>query len=192
MTCLCGKCTVKNCDKKKTLKMRLIGKRNRNTGRYAELKLLKLFEKWNVSIHRTIASGKLKSVADIVNNQKELFISDFYSDSIVKGQTIRIENKKRQYRVFKKYYEQSNDKILWIKGFCYIIPQAIFAKLLNGTNKEEFTLNIVDDINNKALHSFFNQDNANIVTLISPDNNSNKYLDFLFCVDENIIDKIGK
>ena len=189
MSCLCPKCTVKNCDKKKKLQHRLTGKRNRNSGRYAELKLLKLFEKWGIEVHRTIASGQLKSIADIIDTQKELFISDFYSDDIVKGQTIRIENKKRQYKVFKKYYEKCDKTILYIKEFCYIMTQDTFTNILTSNNWSlDFT--VLDDTGNKALHDFFEQDNADIVTIISPDDNSNRYLDFLFCIKENIFKKM--
>lgn len=187
MACLCSKCTVKNCDKKRSLKRRLLGKRNRNTGRYAELKLLKLFEAWHIDIQRTIASGRLKDIADVVPENADLFVSDFYSDDIIRGQRIRIENKKRQYKVFKRYYENDNN-ILYLKDFCYIIPQHIFAELLNGNKEYDFTVS--EDTGNKLLHLFFEQDNADIVTLISPDDNTNRYKDFLFCVKEDIFKKL--
>ena len=135
------------------------------------------------------ASGQLKSIADIIDTQKELFISDFYSDDIVKGQTIRIENKKRQYKVFKKYYEKCDKTIVYIKEFCYIMTQDTFANILTSNNWSlDFT--VLEDTGNKALHDFFEQDNADIVTIISPDDNSNRYLDFLFCIKENIFKKM--
>lgn len=190
MVCLCNQCTVKSCKMKKTLKKRVIGKKNRNTGRYTEQKLLKLFQLWNINIHQTIASGSLKQVTNRLSNKdKDLFISDFYVDDLVKGEVIRIENKKRQYKVFKKFYEKiDNNKVLLIKNFCYILSQSDFKELLDGNINQH--LEVIEDKNNKLLHDFFKQDNAQIVSLISPDELSNRYKEFLFCIDIKTFNKL--
>lgn len=191
MPCICNQCTVRNCKMKKTLKKRTLGKRNRNTGRYAEQKLLKLFQSWNINIHQTIASGSLKQVTNRLSKQdKDLFISDFYTEDLLKGEVIRIENKKRQYKVFKKYYEKTGDKPLIIKDFCMIVNQTEFKNMLDGKFNQPYE--VIEDKNNKLLHDFFNQDNAQIVSLISPDDNSSRYKDFLFCIDNKIINKLIK
>lgn len=191
MVCLCNQCTVKSCKMKKTLKKRVIGKRNRNTGRYAEQKLLKLFQSWNININQTIASGSLKQVTNRLSDKdKDLFVSDFYTKDLIKDKVIRIENKKRQYKVFKKYYEQTTDKILLIKNFCYILGQNDFKTLLDGKINQH--LEVIEDKNHKLLHDFFKQDNAQIVSLISPDESSNRYKDFLFCIDIKTYNKIMK
>lgn len=192
MVCLCNQCTVKSCKMKKTLEKRVIGKRNRNTGRYAEQKLLKLFQSWNIKIHQTIASGSLKQVTNRLSKKdKDLFISDFYTEDLVKGEVIRIENKKRQYKVFKKYYEQTDvSRVLLIKNFCYILSQSDFKKLLDGNINQH--LEVIEDKNNKLLHDFFKQDNAQIVSLISLDELSNRYKDFLFCIDIKTMNKLIK
>lgn len=191
MPCICNQCTVRNCKMKKTLKKRTLGKRNRNTGRYAEQKLLKLFQSWNINIHQTIASGSLKQVTNRLSKQdKDLFISDFYTEDLLKGEVIRIENKKRQYKVFKKYYEKTGDKPLIIKDFCMIVNQTEFKNMLDGKFNQPYE--VIEDKNNKLLHGFFNQDNAQIVSLISPNDNSSRYKDFLFCIDNKIINKLIK
>lgn len=181
MVCLCNKCTAKECIMKRTLKKRVLGKRNRNTGRYAEQKLLKLFQSWNIKIHQTIASGSLKQVTSrLTETNKDLFVSDFYTTDLIKGETIRIENKKRQFNVFKKYYYKTDlNTVLYIKDFCYIVSQNSFKRILDKDFSQ--VVLIEEDKNNKLLHKFFNQDNAQIVSLISTDELSNRYRDFLFC-----------
>lgn len=189
MVCLCSKCSAKGCVMKKTLKKRALGKRNRNTGRYAEQKLLKLFQSWNIKLNQTIASGSLKQVTSrLTGKDKDLFVSDFYTNDLIKGETIRIENKKRQFNVLKKYYYKTDlNKVLYIKDFCYIVSQNSFKKILDG-EINQFIL-AEEDKNNKLLHNFFRQDNAQIVSLISPDELSNRYRDFLFCFDTNTYKK---
>ena len=69
------------------------------------------------------------------------------------------------------------------------MTQDTFANILTSNNWSlDFT--VLEDTGNKALHDFFEQDNADIVTIISPDDNSNRYLDFLFCIKENIFKKM--
>ena len=69
------------------------------------------------------------------------------------------------------------------------MTQDTFANILTSNNWS-LDSTVLDDTGNKALHDFFEQDNADIVTIISPDDNSNRYLDFLFCIKENIFKKM--
>lgn len=194
MGCLCSECTVNDCERKKSLQKRRQGKRNRNTGRYIEDKLLKLLKSWNLPAEKTIASGSMKVVSNRLKGQKYLFSGDLYTTGIVKGKRIKIESKKRAYKLFKKYYEitkQSNiDYIVHIKGLCYLMQQNDFYNLIRGSSA--LNIDIIEDKQNKSLHSYFNQDNADIVTLISPDENSNKYLPFIFCLREKTFNEIMK
>ena len=48
----------------------------------------------------------------------------------------------------------------------------------------------IDDKQFKGLHNFFKQDNADIVTLISPNNKGTRYLDFIFCFKETTYKKL--
>lgn len=189
MKCLCGKCTVKHCDKKINLAKRLQGKKNRNSGRYAEKKLKALFGKWDIKIEPTISSGSLKQVTGKVKNQKYLFSGDFYSSDIIKGTRLKIECKKKQYSVFKRYYELVNEyDSVWIKGFCILINQDNFKDLINKALISNPYC--VEDKQFKGLHKFFDQDNADMVAMISPNPDTNRYNDFIFAIKENLFKKL--
>lgn len=188
MKCLCEQCQVKDCDKKKNLAKRKQGKTNRNTGRYCENKLLKLFKEWDIPIEKTVASGQLKEVASRLKNQKYLFSGDFYTTGLIKGSRLKIENKKRCYSDFRKYYLLTDYDICHIKGFCYLVSQAELKRILDKENNQRVIE--VEDKKHKGLHNFFEQDNADIVTLISPNKEDTRYLDFIFCFKENIYKKL--
>lgn len=188
MKCLCSECQVISCDKKKNLAKKKQGKTNRNTGRYAENKLLDLFKEWGISIEKTVASGQLKEVASRLKNQKYLFSGDFYTSDLIKGIRLKIENKKRQYSDFRKYYLLSDLDICHIKGFCYLVSQKELKAILDKENKQKVIE--IDDKQFKGLHNFFEQDNADIVTLISPNAKGTRYLDFIFCFKENTYKKL--
>ena len=190
MSCLCSQCTVKNCDKKKSLKRRVQGKKNRSTGYYAEKKLLKLFTDWNIPISQTVASGRLKNVSNKVK-QKYLFSGDFYCDNLVKGKRLKIENKKRVYSVFKRYYTLTENQIYHIKNLCYLVSQDTLKHIIDG---KEIVDKITDneDKQFKMLHTFFEQDNADIVSMISPSEDSNRYMNFIFAIKENIFKRLIK
>jgi Mg2+ and Co2+ transporter CorA len=90
--------------------------------------------------------------------------------------------------VFKRYYELTDKGICHIKGFCYLIPQLYFEDIiLHGTRHKYYD---VEDEKFKVLKNFFAQDNSDIVTLISPREDSNRYLDFIFCVTESMYEKL--
>lgn len=187
MKCLCSECQVKTCDKKKNLAKRKQGKTNRNTGRYAENKLLELFKEWDIPIEKTVASGQLKSVSSRVK-QKYLFTGDFFTSGLIKDKRLKIENKKRQYSDFRKYYLLSDLDICHIKGFCYLVSQKELKAILNKENNQKVIE--IEDVKHKGLHDFFNQDDADIVTLISTNSKGTRYLDFIFCFKENIYEKL--
>lgn len=192
MKCLCEQCTVKNCDKKKSLVRRTQGKRNRNAGRYAEQKLQQLFKENNVAINATISSGALKSVAKQVGNQKYKFSGDFYSTEILKGTRLKIECKKRQYKLFKRYYSFCADrKIIQYGKFCVLMDaNTFFALIKKSLVPNIFPILQLPDRNITNLHKFFEQDNADIVAMISPNEQGNRYLDFIFAVTENTFKKL--
>lgn len=182
--CLCSQCTVTKCDRKEVSKRRAIGKRNRNTGRYAEKKLFALFNDWNIPIDKTFASGSKKELAKEFGDK---FSGDFNIQGLI-DQNIKIENKKKQYKMFKRFYELTQFGIIHIKGFCYLISQAIFQDII--LHKTRHTVLEIENKNFKVLENFFAQDNAEIVSMISPSPDSNRYLDFVFAVKEDIYNKL--
>lgn len=190
MPCLCQQCTVKNCDKKKNLKRRVQGKKNRSTGYYTEKKLLKLFTDWNIPISQTVASGRLKNVTNKVK-QKYLFSGDFYCDSLIKGKRLKIENKKRVYSIFKRYYALTDNQICHIENLCYLVNQDTLKRIIDNQELVDEIVSI-EDKQFKVLHSFFEQDNADIVSMISPYEDSNRYMNFIFGIKENVFKKLLK
>lgn len=175
---------MKSCSRNKTLKKRIIGKKNRATGKYAENKLFALFNDWNIPIDKTFASGSKKELAKEFGDK---FSGDFNIQGLL-NHNIKIENKKKQYSSFKRFYELTEKGICHIHGFCYLIPQAIFEEII--LHKTMHSSIDVEDKQFKVLHNFFNQDNADIVSLISPKTGSNRYLDFIFCVTENLYEEL--
>lgn len=190
MPCLCQQCTVKNCDKKKNLKRRVQGKKNRSTGYYAEKKLLKLFTDWNIPISQTMASGRLKNVTNKVK-QKYLFSGDFYCDNLIKGKRLKIENKKRVYSIFKRYYTLTDNQICHIENLCYLVNQDTLKQIIDGKEIVDKMISI-EDKKFKMLHTFFEQDNADIVSMISPSEDSNRYMNFIFAIKENVFKRLLK
>lgn len=184
--CLCSECTFKSCSRNKTLKRRVIGKKNRTSGRYAENKLFALFGDWGIEIDKTFCSGSKKELAEEFGDK---FSGDFNTKGLI-GSNVKIENKKKKYETFKRYYELTSNGICHIKGFCYLVPQYIFVDIVK--HKTRYSFSEVEDYKYKTLHDFFNQDNAEIVTLISPKPDSNRYLDFIFCVKEDLYEKLFK
>lgn len=179
MPCLCSQCTVQKCDKKKNLAKRIIGKRSRNTGRYAEKKLLKLFQKWNLNVKQTISSGSLKKQVIDKIQDPDMFVGDLIVT--IQGKQLRVENKLRQYKVFKKYYENTENNVILIPNLCYIISENQLYNILTG-EQTEITIKKMQDNKHKILRSFFQQDNADIVSIISPQITSRRYYPFLFCI----------
>lgn len=187
--CLCDECKVRKCDKKKNLVRRKQGKRNRNTGRYAE----KLFQKWcdehNLKATATVMSGKHKELANTVGTKKYLFSGDFHIENLTK-ERLKVEVKKRQFDLVRKYYAATKfGDVVHIKGFCYVLSADNLIAITQGrTNFNEVQ---IEDTKHALLHSFFEQDNADIVAIISQGEN-NRYLDFVFAIQENVYKKMMK
>lgn len=145
-----------------------------------------MFNEYGISIEKTFASGSKKELAKEFGDK---FSGDFNIQGLVNG-NIKIENKKKLYKVFKRFYDLTSKGICHIKGFCYLIPQVTFKDIMLNNGKHGHY--DVEDDKFVTLHNFFNQDNADMVTLISPRTDSNRYLDFIFCVSEDLYDKLIK
>ena len=187
--CLCDECKVTKCDKKKNLVKRKQGKRNRNTGRYAE----KLFQKWcydnNIKATATVMSGKHKELADKVDTKKYMFSGDFHIEGLTK-ERLKVEVKKRQLDLTHKYYAATKcNDVVHIKGFCYVVSADCLIAMTQG--RKDFNVVQIEDTKHALLHSFFNQDNADIVAMISQ-GDTNRYLDFVFAIQENVYKKITR
>ncbi len=186
--CLCDKCKVVSCDKKKSLAKRKQGKTNRNTGRYAE----KLFQKWcesrGIMVSATVMSGKHKELANQVTSKKYMFSGDFHIEGLT-SKRLKVEVKKRQLALLQKYYAATKfGDVCHIQGFCFVVSGEMFTEIV--CRHKDFNYVPIDDIKHALLHSFFDQDNADIVAMIAKD--GSRYLDFVFAIKENVFHKLLK
>ena len=177
---------MKNCPRKKINKRRIIGKKNRATGRYAENKLLALFTEWELPIEKTFASGSKKELAKEFGDK---FSGDFNIQGLL-DENIKIENKKKQYNVFKRFYDLTENGICYIKDFCFLIPQELFKDVIVHGIAHSYSE--IENNKFKVLENFFAQDNAEIVSMISPRPNSNRYMNFVFAVKKETYEKLLK
>lgn len=149
------------------------GKRNRRSGKRAEKKLHELLEGWGLEVTETVMSGQLKSYAKVFGKNKETE-KMFEGDRWVKilGKDRKIENKKRQ-DLNRLYKLTSEDKAVYIKDFCVVMSEELFKGLLLGVVPEVVE---IDDKRFSYLHEWFNQDNADMVSMVS------NYKPFMFAV----------
>jgi hypothetical protein len=105
----------------------------------------------------------------------------FEGDRWVKllGKDRKIENKKR--KNLNRIYKLVSDKAVYITDFCVIMTEEMFHGLILGvvpevteTKDERFTY----------LHEFFEQDNADIVSMVS------NYKPFLFAVSKKFWEEL--
>jgi len=131
------------------------GRANKRAGDYYERRLEKLLVEWGLHCWRVPMSGALK---------KEGFEGDLKVS--VYGRIRKVENKKRE-TGFERFYELVADgKAVIIEGFCAVVSQEVFYDLINAKKPREVIT--IEDKHFKGLHGFFKQDNADIVTMVSP------------------------
>lgn len=187
--CLCDQCKVTKCDKKKNLVKRKQGKTNRNTGRYAE----KLFQKWcdtnGIYAYPTIMSGKHKELADQIGEKQYMFSGDFHIEGITK-ERLKVEVKKRQISLLRKYYVATNyGDIVKVGKFCVLVSANTLLDIVRRHGNHSFVH--IEDTKHAMLHNFFDQDNADIVAMIAKGENG-KYLDFVFAISSQTFNKVLK
>ena len=131
------------------------GRANKRTGGNSERRLENLLKSWGLWCKRVPLSGALK---------KEGFESDLHVS--VYGRVRKLENKRRK-AGFERFYELVADgKAVVIEGFCAMVSQELFYDLINA--KKPRAVITIEDKQFKGLRGFFEQDNADIVTMVSP------------------------
>ena len=78
--------------------------------------------------------------------------------------------------------KKAEDGIIHIKGFAYLLRQDLFHALVNGVKLE--IANTVEDKGFKIVHTYFDQDNSDIVVISRP------YCGRLFYLKEKTYEKI--
>lgn len=147
--------------KELTTEVQKRGRANKSTGYQSEKKLEKLLQSWGLNCERVIGSGALAKIS------KGKLASQLAGDLrlAIQKKAYKIENKRRQ--SFKKWRELAEGYGGLIIGkFCVIVNQEAFRLLLceKIVPNPNAMLSLPDE-NMKWLHDFFEQDNADIVSL---------------------------
>lgn len=154
------------------------GRSNRINGKQTEKKCEKLLQSWGLVANRVPMSGALKLVGSVTPGLEDKLAGDL--KVTINGEQYLIESKRKQNS--NTWYKLAENGIVHIEGFCYLLRQDIMHYLVNG-GKFEPDVHIKDK-GFKALHSFFEQDNADIVTVWQP------WHDYLFFLSEATYKKI--
>lgn len=130
------------------------GRANQRAGYASEKRLEKMLKSWGLSCWRTPLSGAIK----LEGLDGDLRVS-------IRNRIRKVENKRRV--DLERFYKLiDGDKPVIIDGFAVLVSQDLFYDLVNGKKPNEVTS--IPDKQFKVLKSFFNQDNADIVTMVSP------------------------
>lgn len=146
------------------------GRANKRAGYYYEKQLEKLFTRWGLECWRVPMSGALK---------KEGLDGDLRVS--VYGRVRKVENKKRD-NLERFYKLVEGDQAVVIEGFCVLVPQDAFYDLINA--KKPGLVVTIPDRQFKGLHGFFDQDNADLVTMVSP------HKPFIFALSLSLWDEL--
>ena len=174
-------------ERKKSKSRVAIGRSNKQRGKKSEKKLLLHLQRQGFEARIVEGSGCLKKIK-----------SDADADLRIKirGKERKIENKKRQsFDRIRKLIGET--KILYITGFCYVMDENIFYEVVKsgGIAGERgitsilgniYPIREVSDRNFGELHKFFEQDNADIVSL------DESYKDFMFALQPGLFAEITK
>lgn len=154
------------------------GKSNRRNGRNAERELVAWLEKIGVEANLVPMSGALKSANIIKALANDEMVEKMRGDIKVqiKGNTYTIESKRNVNS--DSWYKKAEQGVIYIKGFAYLLRQDLFHAFVNDVELE--IVDEVDDKGFKIVHSYFEQDNSDIVVISRP------YCDRLFFIKEHV------
>lgn len=99
------------------------------------------------------------------------------------GSERKVENKKRV--TFDRVRKLVGEGVLYITGFCYILNENNFYKIIKG-EIEIPSIREVSDRNYSDIHKFFEQDHSDIVSL------DQSYKDFMFCITPALFQEISE
>lgn len=158
------------------------GKSNRRNGRNAERELVAWLEKIGVKANLVPMSGALKSTNVIKALANDEMIEKMRGDIKIElnGNTYTVESKRNVHS--DSWYKKAESGVIHIKGFAYLLRQDLFHAFVNGV--ELPIANVVEDKGFKIVHSYFEQDNSDIVVISRP------YCDRLFFIKENIYARV--
>lgn len=139
------------------------GKANRRNGRAAERQVERLLNDIGLKAERTPLSGALKA-NNLIGNMKDKVAGDIRI-TINKEKTLRVECK-RNIRS-DAWYRLLDKGVIHIDGFCYGLRWQLFEYLVHGVLPDEQPVE-VEDKRFKKLHSYFDQDDSDMVVVTKP------------------------
>lgn len=160
------------------------GKSNRRNGRNAERELVSWLEKIGITANLVPMSGALKSANIIKALANDEMVEKMRGDIKIQvnGTTYTVESKRNVNS--DSWYKKAETGVIHIDGFAYLMRQDLFHAFVN-----EVDIGVADTVPDKGfkiIHSYFNQDNSDIVVISRP------YCDRLFFLKEETYENIIK
>lgn len=158
------------------------GKSNRRNGRNAERELVAWFEKIRLTSNLVPMSGALKSANIIKALANDEMVEKMRGDIKVEINGVKYTVESKRNVNSDSWYKKAEDGIVHIKGFAYLMRQDLFHAFVNGVDIP--VASEVEDKGFKIIHTYFDQDNSDIVVISRP------YCDRLFYLKEKAYEKI--
>lgn len=158
------------------------GKSNRRNGRNAERELVAWFEKIGLTSNLVPMSGALKSANIIKALANDEMVEKMRGDIKVEINGVKYTVESKRNVNSDSWYKKAEDGVVHIKGFAYLMRQDLFHAFVNGVDIQ--VSSEVDDKGFKIIHTYFNQDNSDIVVISRP------YCDRLFYLKEKTYENI--
>lgn len=158
------------------------GKSNRRNGRNAERELVAWFEKIGLTSNLVPMSGALKSANIIKALANDEMVEKMRGDIKVEINGVKYTVESKRNVNSDSWYKKAEDGIVHIKGFAYLMRQDLFHAFVNGVDIP--VASEVEDKGFKIIHTYFDQDNSDIVVISRP------YCDRLFYLKEKTYEKI--
>ena len=158
------------------------GKSNRRNGRNAERELVAWFEKIGLTSNLVPMSGALKSANIIKALANDEMVEKMRGDIKVEINGVKYTVESKRNVNSDSWYKKAEDGIVHIKGFAYLMRQDLFHAFVNGVDIP--VSSEVEDKGFKIIHTYFNQDNSDIVVISRP------YCERLFYLKEKTYENI--
>jgi hypothetical protein len=130
------------------------GKRNKSTGYRSEKYMLEKYTKWGIKAEKQPGSGKFKGSLG----------SDIKVTLLGKE---RLHEDKTRKNATGKFKKVKNTAIMY-EDFCILMNELDFEIMVRQGKLPEYIM--LPDKGTKGIHDFFNQDNAEIVSIRLPGN----------------------
>jgi len=124
------------------------GKRNKYNSYKSEKSIVKKYQKWGFEAERVPLSGALKGS---LSGDVKVYINGKW----------RIHEDKKRSNV-ESLYERTDNQTIMYENFCIMMSEDTFQGLLLGIVPD---VTPMEDKKTKTLHKFFDQDNADIVSI---------------------------